>query len=382
MHPASSIKVLIGGDTCPILRNGPGFSNGDAHAIFHDLVPEFEQADFSLVNLECPLIESSSPIRKSGPVLGAPSSCIHGLLASRIGAVGLANNHILDHGEPGLRNTLQLCSQANIVTIGAGLNLAEASQVVLVQVGSIRVGILGIADQEWCIATPTSGGANPMDPMQIVRSLQRAEGAYDFLVVLVHGGAENYFFPSPRLRELCHFLVEQGAGMVICQHSHCAGCHEQYRGRHIIYGQGNLIFDTPGRAAPWYEGFLVEMTIQADGAATWRPVPYHQSDTQAGARKMNVEQQRVFLEALDHRSQLIQQTGYVEQAWNTFCEQRRHSVLSDLLGHGRVLRRLNRNGQVVNTMYGERNLLQAMNYLRCDIHREVVLNALSRYLKL
>lgn len=97
---------------------------------------------------------------------------------------------------------------------------------------------------------------------------------------------------------------------------------------------------------------------------------------------MNVEQQRVFLEALDHRSQLIQQTGYVEQAWNTFCEQRRHSVLSDLLGHGRVLRRLNRNGQVVNTMYGERNLLQAMNYLRCDIHREVVLNALSRYLKL
>ena len=34
------------------------------------------------------------------------------------------------------------------------------------------------------------------------------------------------------------FIIEQGARMVICQHSHCAGCYEKYQNGHIIYGQG------------------------------------------------------------------------------------------------------------------------------------------------
>src|SRR5712671_5940723 len=104
----SQIKVVIGGDVCPGGRDLSLFQEGNAAGLFHDLLEEFATADLSLVNLECPLIEQQSPIRKTGPVLGAPSDCVKGLVNSHIRCVGLANNHILDHGAKGVENTLRV----------------------------------------------------------------------------------------------------------------------------------------------------------------------------------------------------------------------------------------------------------------------------------
>ena len=81
----------------------------------------------------------------------------------------------------------------------------------------------------------------------------------------MHGGNEGYPYPSPRLMDTCRFLVEQGANAVICQHSHCVGCYEEYRGGHIVYGQGNLIFDASIPPPGWNEGVLVRLHISENG---------------------------------------------------------------------------------------------------------------------
>src|SRR5207237_5153504 len=94
----AQIKIVIGGDVCPTPRDLSLFQEGNAAGLFHDLLEEFATADLSLVNLEFPLIEQPSPIRKTGPVLSAASDCVKGLVSSHIKCVGLANNHILDHG--------------------------------------------------------------------------------------------------------------------------------------------------------------------------------------------------------------------------------------------------------------------------------------------
>ena len=54
--------ILIGADLCPIGENQPFFKEGDARSLFNDLLPEFQQADLAIANLECPLIEHPSPI--------------------------------------------------------------------------------------------------------------------------------------------------------------------------------------------------------------------------------------------------------------------------------------------------------------------------------
>src|SRR6478672_10327093 len=108
------INVIVGGDVCPINRSIRHFKAGDASAIFNDLLPEFGEADLCIANLECPLVSEPSPIIKSGPVFGVESSCINGLRESGIDILNLANNHILDHGPQGLKNTLTVCAGAGI----------------------------------------------------------------------------------------------------------------------------------------------------------------------------------------------------------------------------------------------------------------------------
>jgi len=373
------IKVVIGGDVCPTKRDLPLFQEGHARELFHDLLEEFTTADLAVVNLEFPLIEKPSPILKTGPVLAAPSDCVKGLVNSHIKCVGLANNHILDHGPGGVENTLRVCSTAGLLTFGAGHNQEEAGTILVVKVGNLRIGLLGIAEQEWSVATEQSPGANPLDLIHFVRTIQRSRGQYDVLIVLLHSGIEYYPFPTPRQMETCRFIIEQGASMVICQHSHCAGCYESHQNGHIIYGQGNLIFDSPGMDQSWREGFLVNLTINPDSSCGWQPLPYVQSEAQPGADRMLPERARAFLKALSERSHVIKEPGYVKAAWDEYCAERHHYFMSCMLGHNRLVSRLNRHNGAIARLCSQERFMMMTNILRCDIHRETALTVLRHH---
>jgi poly-gamma-glutamate capsule biosynthesis protein CapA/YwtB (metallophosphatase superfamily) len=376
----AQIKVIIGGDVCPTERDQSLFKEGNAAKIFNDLLGEFATADLAVVNLEFPLIEEPSPIRKTGPVLAAPSECVRGLVSSHIKCVGLANNHILDHGARGVENTLRVCSTAGLLTFGAGQTRDEAGRILVVKVGNLRLGLLAIAEQEWSIATENSPGANPLDPIHFVRTIQKSRGSYDFLIVLLHSGIEQYTFPTPRQMETSRFIIEQGARMVICQHSHCAGCYESYQNGHIIYGQGNLIFDSPDQDQSWHEGFLVRLLINDDLTCEWQPIPYVQSEAEAGAKKMPPDREHAFLNTLRERSRGIQEPGRVEAEWDKYCAERHHYFMSSMLGHNRLLRRLNRDSGAIARLYPEDRFMLMTNILRCAIHRETALTVLRRQL--
>jgi poly-gamma-glutamate capsule biosynthesis protein CapA/YwtB (metallophosphatase superfamily) len=372
--------IVIGGDVCPMRRNTAYFRTGDAQGLFNDLLEEFRAADLAVVNLECPLIERRTPIAKTGPVLEAPIESVNGIARSHIGCVGLANNHILDHGPIGLESTIRACGAAGIRTFGAGRDRREAGRMLVVKAGSLRIGLLGASEEEWSIATENSPGANPLDLIDCAKTLNRYRDMVDLSIVLLHDGAEYYPFPSPRLRKVCRFLIEQGAGMVVCQHSHCAGAYEAYGRGHIIYGQGNLISDSPDRDGSWHEGFLIRLAVTPDLSLRWQPIPYTQSDSLPGARRMSTQRERAFLSELAARSEAIRDDEFVARTWEDFCRNQRHSIMSFVFGHGRFLRRLNRNGAVVRHVHRKKRLREIRNCVVSDTNREMFLEALDQCL--
>ncbi|MBC8095431.1 MAG: CapA family protein, partial [Akkermansiaceae bacterium] len=260
--------VLIGADICPIEDNAPYFAKGDAANLFHDLLPEFEQADIVIANLECPLIRESSPILKTGPTFGEPGDRINGIKAAGINVLCLANNHILDHGSAGLKNTIEVCKQAGIDTVGAGENLGAARRILIKQAGNVRIGILAVAEYEFSIATKNSWGANPLDLIDYVRNVQEQRRHFDYLIVLVHGSAE-FHVPTPRLQDTCRFLIEMGANAVVVQHPHVVGGYEHHQNGHIIYGQGALLMDEAiyRKLGSFHEGYLVKLVIADDATS-------------------------------------------------------------------------------------------------------------------
>src|SRR3989304_2891026 len=274
------------------------------------------------------------------------------LMRADIHVLNLANNHILDQGAIGLKDTLEAAMAAGLDTVGAGRNLAEARRILVKDVDGLRIGILGLADHEFSIATAKTYGANPLDLIDFTRQLAAERDKFDYLIEILHSGIEYYQLPSPRLKETCRFLIEQGANAVICQHTHCVGGYEEYRGGYIVYGQGNLIFDyNKIQDRSWTEGVLVRLSIARPKEAKMELVPYVQSRGSIGAYKMETAQGQVLLKEIDERSVYIKDDALLRERWERFCHERRNYYLSTILGHNRILEWLHKHGHLVKYLY-------------------------------
>ncbi len=373
-------KIVIGADICPIGDNRPYFERGDAEALFGDLLPRFRAANLVVANLECPLIERPSPIRKTGPVFGAPSSCVEALRRAGIGLLTLANNHILDHGAAGLRHTLEVCRRAGIATVGAGENLVEAARPFVWEAPGLRIAFLAMAEHEFSIAGPQAPGANPIDLIGLVRMIRQQAEQWDHWIVLYHGAAE--FQPvTPRVQRLCRFLIELGATAVLVQHPHALGGWERYQQGYIVYGQGALVMDEeiyrnkPG----FHEGFLVELDLGPGRQAQIECIPFRQSKPVPGARPLDPAEADAWRQRMEQRNRCVSDPAFVEAEWLQFCETQRHSALSSVMGHGRILALLNRGGWVEQLWVGEQRLRGVRNMVLCETHREVLQTVFDRW---
>lgn len=370
------VKIVIAGDTCPIGRNEPFFRRGDGDALLGDLRPQFDGADLAIANLECPLIERESPIPKCGPNLGAPVECVNGLKGMGIDVVALANNHIMDHGPQGLRRTIEALDQHNIAHVGAGENLQAARRILVREVEGIRIGILALAEHEFCIAGREEPGANPLDVIDFVRNVNGHGAEYDHLIVLVHGGNEHYRYPRPGLMNTCRFLVEQGADAVICQHSHCTGSMETYQDVPILYGQGNFLFDRHCKVRTWYEAALICLDISEQGHFEFRLIPYCQSDGGPGARKMSRKDEESFLKAFGTRSQAIGNEAFVGNQWESFCDDHKRYYLHSLRGSPGIFRRVMGKLDLLHYLDSRAVQRARLNVTRCESHREALIRVL------
>lgn len=242
----TEMKLLIAGDTVPTPSNYALFESSDLRALVGEEIESLiAQSDFFILNLEAPLVDEDTPIAKCGPNLRAPTNTIAGLQAMKPGLISLANNHIMDHGEEGLLSTLNVLKQANIAYTGVGNNLKEAALPHIFDVEGQRIGVYSCAEHEFSIATDDAPGANPFDPLYSLDHIADLKKICDHVIVLYHGGKEHYRYPSPNLQKTCRRMVEKGADLVVCQHSHCIGCREEYRDSIIVYGQGNLFLTIP-----------------------------------------------------------------------------------------------------------------------------------------
>ena len=61
------------------------------------------------------------------------------------------------------------------------------------------------------------------------------------LVVHIHWGVEDVYYPEPEKIELGHKIVDAGADLIIGTHPHIIQPLEIYNGKHIFYSLGNVI---------------------------------------------------------------------------------------------------------------------------------------------
>ena len=371
------VKILIGGDFAPVGKNLPFLRAGNSSRIFGETIELFVRSTFSIVNLECPLIHKKSPILKAGPHLEAPVEVLDSL--GFINAFNLANNHILDHGPRGLESTINACRERGNLTVGAGENIKQAAKPLLFGDQGLRVGIISMAEHEFSVCSPSEWGANPLDIRHFVRTVQENMHKWDFLIVLVHGGIEHYPFPTPELKNNCRFMVEQGANVVICQHSHCPGSWERYQNNYIIYGQGNLLFDKKGiTEGAWTEGFLVGIDVPYDGGEVEMTLyPFKQSGEDIGIKLLCGEEADCFMQVINERSSKISDDEFLAKEFEKFVSLHCDRYLSVLYRKGVWWRRFYRRFGSMRKMGDNSQDLALLNMLRTESLREAGVKVLN-----
>lgn len=364
------ITIAIGGDVYPKGKVEPHFINGDATKIFNDVLPVLQNADYTVVNLECPLTDDATPVLKDGAALRAATKTINGLKQSGIDAVNLSNNHILDQGAQGLDTTLNTLASHEIAYFGAGKNLDEAAKAHIVTIKGKTIAFLGVAEHEFTIATDSTHGANPLNVPNNVRVIRALKAQVDYIIMLYHGGKEHYAYPTPNHQNNSRFFIEEGVDVVIAQHSHVAGTYEAYLGKLIVYGQGNLLFEKMSRNyATWFEGFIVELKLNTEKIA-FNFIPIQQSKNSIGARKMAQNEAKIMLEELDKRSIKLKDANFIKEEWRKLCLKDLSLYKSRLHGHNRILRVLNRKINFSKWYYPKWKGMMMRNVIECETHRE------------
>ena len=202
----------------------------------------FSNSVFSIFNLEGPLTNSNKAMEKTGPVIKASKECIKGVKGLGVKAVALANNHITDYQGEGLNDTIKLLDDNGISYLGVGENVNNIKKSISLSIGNKRVCIYNVSETFYNIPTDSTPGVNLYDEYVVCNDIRNLKQTHDYLIVIYHGGTEEFQYPSPLLRQHFHRMADCGADFITAQHTHCIGCYEEYNGSYLLYGQGNFLF--------------------------------------------------------------------------------------------------------------------------------------------
>lgn len=276
------MKIFISGDFAPRLRVNEVIASGNYELLYNDMLPIINEADFAITNLESPLIETGTPIKKTGPNLKSPMKSIEALKYAGFDMVTLANNHLMDYGKDGLVSTINACETSGIHFVGAGMNHDEASQIKYEEIGGKIVSFINCCENEWSTTHGEEPGCNPLDEIGAFYQIQEAKRNSDYTILIIHGGHEMYEYPSPRMKKLYRWFVDLGVDAVIGHHTHCYCGWETYKNKPIVYSLGNFIFDHPTwRDGAWTKACAAILIIQNNGISI-KMIPYHQCDHRVG----------------------------------------------------------------------------------------------------
>ncbi len=206
----------------------------------------FREADVVVGNLECPATKIESPVQKRF-IFRAEPEWLYALKRHGITHLNLANNHSIDQGRDGLADTWKNIALAGMTPVGAGTTMEQAAQPVLLTKSPRNVWLIAslrLALENWAYLDhrPTVSQEPFERLLSRIKQLRKSDPTA-VIIVSLHWGGEHTLKPVPSQRIDAHRLIDAGADLLVCHHTHTLQTVEDYRGRKIYYSIGNFIFD-------------------------------------------------------------------------------------------------------------------------------------------
>lgn len=213
----------------------------------------FSKDDYTLVNLETTFTDSNVKTHKDGDVyynFKGPKEYVNILTNASIDGVTIANNHIYDYGNQGIKDTINTLKENKVDICGEGYKILKDIQ-------GIKFGFLGYTGWQYSSELRTKIGKD-------IKEL-RDQGA-KVVIPYFHWGIERTYEPYDVQQKLARFSIDSGADAVVGSHPHVIQSMENYKGRLIAYSMGNFCFGGNSNP-PDKRTFILQLkaNIQDDG---------------------------------------------------------------------------------------------------------------------
>ncbi len=141
------VNLLIAGDFCPNDRVARLIEQEEYSDILGEIKPIIAQMDYSLINLECPIVECPiKPKEKQGPNLKASQLAVKLIKYVNFKCVTLANNHFLDYGDEGVSHTLNILRYEHLDFVGGGEDLSRASGILYKDINGKKIAFINCCE--------------------------------------------------------------------------------------------------------------------------------------------------------------------------------------------------------------------------------------------
>jgi len=239
-----------------------------------------KSSDFAIANLEAPLSNSGEPFEGKKFTFKVPPEFAAGIKNAGIDILNLANNHILDFGSEGLRNTISTLDSMKIFHIGAGADRDSACAPTIVDYFGIRIAFLGFSmtfPKEFWAGDTSCGTCYPYE-VKFQRLVKQCEQEADLTIVSFHWGAEKRTTPKEYQVYYAHKAIDLGADLVLGHHPHVLQGLELYKNRLIAYSLGNYVFASYSEDAR--DSIVLQAMITPNGllSARARPISVYNAD--------------------------------------------------------------------------------------------------------
>lgn len=191
---------------------------------FQNVKNIFENDDYTVVNLEGPLTDSTNINEQKPFIFKGRPDYINILTSGGVEAANLSNNHIRDYGEAGYNDTVNILKENNIAYFdNANFHIED--------INGIKFGFAGFK------------AFNLYTKNEIDKALKYfEENNVDIKIITLHGGIEyDYDFDTIK-QELAHYAMDNGADLIVGHHPHILQGVEEYNGKYILYSLGNFCY--------------------------------------------------------------------------------------------------------------------------------------------
>ena len=279
----STVSIVCAGDNLihtPIYRiahetaGNEGYEFSPAYEHLGTLISD---ADLAILNQETIISDDFEP--SSWPFFCTPSAMARDMSELGFDAFSIANNHVLDKGEDGLKSTLEFWKEnyPEVPVYGAYMNDEDMNNIRTLTVNGIKFAFLGYMEHTNGLYLPKGSECRVTylsDEETMENQIRAAREIADCVIVSVHFGIEVTNIITDQQRTLSQKFADWGADIIIGTQPHTIQSMEYLdaadgRKAFVFYCLGNFIstMDNPLSMAEML-GCITVTKDSASGALT------------------------------------------------------------------------------------------------------------------